>query len=194
MDKFILYIPESIQFSEEQLLTLLEGNRDLRIETDAKQNLIILPPTDLQTGKINAALTYEFGKWNISANRGLVFGSSTGFTFPDGSIKAPDVSFVSHAQAETITEKDKQGFAHIAPQFVLELRSASDKKQDVIEKMELYMENDCKLGWLIDPLELDYMIFRPKTPVETHDLTSETEIYGEDILPEFVLKWREIDR
>ena len=194
MDKFILYIPESIQFSEEQLLALCEQNSDLRIETDVDQNLIIMSPTGYKTGKLNARLLIKFGIWNETAQLGELFDSSTGFTFADGSMKAPDVSFVSNEQAAQLTEEEMKGFAHIAPEFVLELRSPTDRKKEVIKKMEMYMQNGCKLGWLIDPLDLDYMVFKPEAQVETHELSSETEISGEDVLPGFVLKWREIDR
>ncbi len=192
MDKFVLYMPQSIHLSQEQLLALCELNTHLRIETDSEQNLTIMSPTGFRTGHINAQLLILFGIWNRSTKLGQLLDSSTGFKMPDGSIKSPDLAFVSNQQLAELSDEDKVGFAPLVPEFVLELRSPTDRVKDLIVKMRQYIQNGSRLGWLIDPLENVAYVFRPENEVEKVALTDSTVLDGENVLKGFSLNWKDV--
>jgi Uma2 family endonuclease len=73
---------------------------------------------------------------------------------------------------------------------VIELRSPSDRLGDLQGKMEEWIANGVRLGWLIDPEPRHVYVYRPDAPVERHD-NPET-ISGDPVLPGFVLDLREI--
>ena len=192
MNQFILYLPESIQLTNEQLLALCERNSHLRIETDTDQNLIIMSPTGLDTGHYNSALNYFFSLWNRAQKLGYVYDSSTGFRLPDGTLKSPDVAFVLAERIERLTENERRGFAPLCPDFVLELRSPTDTKKELLLKMEHYIANGSRMAWLIDPLDMEVHIYRPEAEPEVLQWESGLTLYGEEVLPRFELQLDEL--
>jgi Uma2 family endonuclease len=174
-------------FGGKVLLALSSLNPDLRLETDKSNNLIILMPTYDKTGKINAKLIMKVGIWNEENELGEVYDSSTGFKMPvTHAVKSPDVSFILHSRLELL--EDEEQFRTIAPDFVIELRSGTDRLKTVIAKMEEYIENGVRLGWLIDPQTENVHIYRLNG---NHSIQDFDEILsGEDVLPKFELNLR----
>jgi Uma2 family endonuclease len=85
----------------------------------------------------------------------------------------------------------------MAPDFAVELRSASDSLKTVQEKMREYIKNGVRLGWLIDPQNQQVEIYRPKQDVEilrrrSPLQTSPASLSGEDVLPGFILDLAQI--
>ena len=80
--------------------------------------------------------------------------------------------------------------ARICPDFVVELRSATDRLQQMKKKMAEYIQNGARLGWLLDPIEERVYIYRPGIQVEC--LENPTELSGEDVLPGFRFNFKEI--
>jgi Uma2 family endonuclease len=116
---------------------------------------------------------------------GKVFDSSTGFKLPNGADRSPDVSWVRLERWNTLTEEQKDSFIPLAPDFALELRSKTDVLKTVQAKMQEYMDNGVRLGWLIDPQSQRVEIYRQDREVEV--LESPVSVSGEDILPGFSL-------
>jgi len=119
-----------------------------------------------------------------------VFDSSGGFVLPNGAIRSPDASWIEWPRWNGLTAAQRRGFPPICPDFVVELRSESDKKAELRIKMQEYLEQGARLGWLIDPLTTTVEIYRPGRAVEV--LERPTEVSSEDVLPGFVLDLREI--
>ena len=94
----------------------------------------------------------------------------------------------------TKREEQKQGFPPIAPDFVIELVSPSDLKnqryEDLQAKMQEYLDNGVKLGWLIEPEAKTVEIYRVGKQVEI--LNNPQTLSGEDVLPGFVLDLSDI--
>lgn len=67
----------------------------------------------------------------------------------------------------------------------MELRSRTDSLEELQDKMQEYLENGIRLGWLIDPKTRTVEIYRPSQAKEV--LPSPQTLSGEDILPGFVL-------
>jgi Uma2 family endonuclease len=174
-----------IDLTDEQFFKLCQKNRDYRFERTALGELIIMPPTGSDTGRRNVKITTQLEIWNSLNNLGEVFDSSTGFTLPNGAEGSPDASWVKIERWNALTIKQQEGFAPICPDFVVELRSRTDSLQDLQKKMEEYIENGAKLGWLIDRKNKRVEIYRPNQEVEV--LENPPTLSGENILPGFVL-------
>ncbi len=168
---------------------LAQANQDLRMELSAEGDLIVMPPTGGNTGRRNFKFAMKFGQWAEENAQGEAFDSSTGFRLPDGAVRSPDTSWVSKAKLETLTHKQMEKYPPLCPDFVLELRSPTDRLEVVKEKMQEYMENGAELGWLIDPQEKRVYIY---TADGVEELEHPQEVVGTGVLAGFVLELAEI--
>ncbi|MBX9254556.1 Uma2 family endonuclease [Desmonostoc muscorum CCALA 125] len=189
MSALILNLYPTIELTDEQFFQLCQNNRDLRLERTAEGELIIMPPTGWESGNRNSRLTQRLGNWTDADGTGLAFDSSTGFKLLNGANRSPDASWVSRQRLEALNP-DPDRFLPMAPDFAVELRSASDSLKTVQEKMREYINNGVRLGWLIDPQNQRVEIYRPGQDVEI--LPSPTSLSGEDVLRGFVLDLAQI--
>ncbi|MEH1917969.1 Uma2 family endonuclease [Nostoc sp.] len=189
MTALILNLSPTIELTDEQFFQLCQNNRDLRLERTAEGELIIMPPTGWESGNRNSKLTARLEFWADADGTGLAFDSSTGFKLPNGANRSPDASWVSRERLEALNP-DLAKFLPLAPDFAVELRSASDSLKTVQQKMQEYIDNGVRLGWLIDPQNQQVEIYRPRQDVEI--LQSPTSLSGEDVLPGFVLNLAQI--
>lgn len=178
------------RLTDDEFYAFCQANPMLRIEREADGQIIFEMPTHTKTGLRNADLIIEIGVWNRKTKLGLVADSSAGFTLPDNSVRAPDVSWISQERWDALTEKDQDKFAKICPDFVIELMSDSDEKYTLPTKMEKYFQNGVRLGWVIDPFTSQTTIYRPDAEPQTKSF--DVELSGEDVLPGFALRLREI--
>ena len=167
--------------SDRALLQLSSDNPDLRFETNPGGQLIVMSPTGSQTGNRNANLTYQVWYWNRQKKLGVAFGSSTGFKLSNGAIRSPDVSWIAIAHWNSLSDRQKRGFAPIDPDFVIELISPTDDLSITQQKMVEYMNCGIKLGWLINPDAKQVEIYRLSEEKET--LNNPSSLSGENILP-----------
>jgi Uma2 family endonuclease len=168
----------------EQFWALSLTNRDVRLELTAQGKLIVMPPTGWESGKRNANVTADLGIWNRQVQLGIVFDSSTGFILPNGAIRSPDAAWVKQDRMDALNPKP-EGFLPLAPDFAIELRSATDSARDIREKMKEYMDNGVRLGWFLNPQAKEVEIYRIRQEVEV--LKAPASLSGEDVLPGFVL-------
>ncbi|MFM6477321.1 MAG: Uma2 family endonuclease [Dolichospermum sp.] len=180
----------TLKISHEQFLDLALANRDLQLERNATGELIIMPPTGSYTGKINFDIAGQLWFWNRQTKLGEAFDSSTGFHLPNGSDRSPDAAWIKQEKWDTLSLEQKESFAPICPDFVLELRSKTDSLEKLQSKMREYIENGASLGWLIDQKNQRVEIYRPGKDVEI--LEHPTSLSGEDVLPGFILDLTEL--
>ena len=178
------------RMSDHEFFEFCQQNQDWRIERTAEGDLIIMPPTGGNTGQRNAALTATFYSWANADKTGIVFDSSTEFRLPNGAMRSPDVSWVRRSRWEELTDEEQEEFPPLCPDFVLELRSPSDRLSVLKAKMEEYIEQGAELGLLLDPFERRVYIYRPHLPVQC--LEQPESISGDPILPGFTLTLAEI--
>jgi Uma2 family endonuclease len=181
---------QAAHLSDEQFLQLCRENPDLRIEMNVRGELVIMPPTGMKTGFRNSTLAFLLTGWSRQDGSGIAFDSSTMFTLPNGAKRSPDASWVKRELWDALTEKQQEGTGPLCPDFVVELRSPSDRLPVLQEKMLEYMNNGARLGWLIDPIEKRVHIYRLEQPVEMLD--DPTMLSGDPVLPGFVLPVREL--
>lgn len=186
----IVHLRPVLELSDDQLYEFAQINRDLRIERNAQGELIIMPPTGGETGERNAEITMQLRLWAKSDGTGATFDSSTGFRLPNGAVRSPDASWVRHSRLAKLGREEKKKFIPLCPDFVIELRSATDSLSILQGKMQEYLDNGAQLGLLLDPEQRRVYVYRPETPVE--ELESPETISGEPVLTGFVLDLREV--
>ncbi|MDZ8109531.1 MAG: Uma2 family endonuclease, partial [Nostoc sp. DedQUE12a] len=174
-----------IQLTDNQFYQLCRENPEIKFERNAAGELLIMSPTGGETGNRNFEISVEFGIWNRQTQLGICFDSSTCFKLPKGANRSPDVAWIKKERWDALTPEQKEKFPPIAPDFVLELMSPSDSLRETQEKMQEYIDNKVKLGWLINPKMRQVEIYRLGQPVEI--LTTPQELSGEDVLPGFIL-------
>ncbi|MGI8544637.1 MAG: Uma2 family endonuclease [Aridibacter sp.] len=178
------------QMTDEAFYEFCQRNKDYRFELDKRGKLIIMPPTFLETSRKNNEVNFQLTFWAKKDKTGLPFESDGMFTLPNGAKRAPDAFWITKEKYFSLSEEEREEqFARIIPDFVIELRSKTDKKT-IKEKMEEYIENGVRLGWLIDPYEKRVHIYRQNGEVEI--LENPKRVSGEDVLQGFELDLAEI--
>jgi Uma2 family endonuclease len=178
-------LPWIMPMTEEQFYEFCLANRDLRIERTATGEVIVMPPAFSDTGNRNFNIAVQLGGWAERNATGLGFDSSAGFTLPNGATRSPDAAWIRLDRWNALTEEQKASFAPICPDFVVELRSASDTLSSLQKKMEEYIANGTVLGWLIDRQNRQVHIYRPHREPEI--LNAPETISGAPELPGFEL-------
>ena len=192
VEPFVIKFRPLTDMTDEQFAEFCALNDVLRIERSAEGEIILMPPTHGTTGNRNADITIDLGNWARGDGTGKYYDSSTGFKLPNGALRSPDASWISNSRLEALTSEQRSGFFKICPDFVIELRSSSDSLTELRAKMQEYMGNGARLGWLIDPLSSpkQVYIYRPQTDVEILD-DPET-VSAEPELRSFTLKLNRI--
>ena len=174
-----------INLSDKQFFQLCQQNELVQFERNADGTLVLMPLVGGTTSIRNASLTAQLGMWNRDDKLGIGFDSSTGFTLPNGAVRSPDASWLKRDRWDALTQEQKERFAPVCPDFVVELRSNTDCLKRLQEKMREYRANGARLGWLIDLGTQKVEIYRPNQDVEV--LESPATLSGESVLPGFIL-------
>ena len=179
-----------VTLTDDAFYALCRANPEVRFERTAKGELIVVPPTGGETGKSNSTINAQIWLWNDQNQLGEVFDSSTGFTLPSGADRSPDVSWVEKSRWDALTKEQKEKFIPLCPDFVIEILSPNDSLKKTQNKMQEYIENGCRLGWLINRKKQEVEISRPKQDVEVLKLPQ--TLSGENVLPGFILNLQKI--
>ena len=187
-------IPQGFKVTPEQFEQLAHAEQTVRMELTQDGELIVMSPTGGTAGRKNSRLTQQIRNWTDRDGTGEVFDSSTVFVLPNGARKSPDVSWIELTRWNQLTSAQQDGFPPIVPDFVIELVSPSDIKnqryEDLQAKMLEYLDNGVRLGWLIEPSAKTVEIYRVGKQVEI--LNNPQTLLGENVLPGFVLDLSEI--
>ncbi len=182
---FTLSLPDTWRLSGEQFFELCQNNPDCRFELSTQGELIIMPPTGGETGRRNIKLSARLEIWSTTNQQGVAFDSSTCFKLPNGAHRSPDAAWISRNRWDALTAAEKAKFPPLCPDFVVEIRSPSDRLQTLQEKMQEYQDNGAKLGWLIDPTTQRVEIYRENQAPEI--LEQPSCLSGEQVLSGFEL-------
>jgi Uma2 family endonuclease len=163
---------------------------DLRMELEPNGDLIVMTPTTAKTGFRNAEISYALGYWTEQDGRGYAFDSSTGFTLPDGSVRSPDAAWVGKERWSP-TEDEDDYLEVFCPDFIIELRSKSDRLPAAQKKMAAWIANGVKLAWLIDPQRRMVEIYRAGAG-QAETVENPAAVEGEEPVRGFVLQLERI--
>ena len=190
LNSFTIHLKPAIELTDDEFFALCQLNRDLRLERNAEGDIKVMPPTGGETGNRNAEITGQLVIWTKQDGTGAAFDSSTGFKLPNGADRSPDAAWVQKSRLAVLTQEEKEKFLPLCPDFVIELLSPSDELEEVKAKMDEYIENGARLGWLLEPRSRRVYVYRPGESVIMIENTG--QISGEPELPGFVLNLREI--
>lgn len=185
MNNIVLNLSSVTKLDQDKFYQVCQSNPDLKLERNAIGELIIMSPTGGITGKINSDINTELNLWNRQNNLGVVFDSSTGFQLPNGANRSPDAAWIDLKVWNKLSIKEQERFIPLCPDFVIELRSASDNLKQLQDKLTEYINNGTRLGWLINRQDQQVEIYRRGKIKEV--LNTPTLVTGEDVLPGFVL-------
>lgn len=159
-------------------------NPDLKVEQNANGEIVVVTPTGSEGASRNLEISVQLHGWAKNFG-GKTFDSSVLFSLPDGSKRGPDASWIAKDRWEALSPEDREAFAPICPDFVIELRSRSDRLSSLKQKMLDYISNGVRLGWLIDPFDRQVYIYRRNREIEI--VSNPLSLSGEDVLPDFEL-------
>jgi Uma2 family endonuclease len=188
--------PMTVNFPLIQQMTTTEfyefclANRDLRIERTASGEVIIMSPAFADTGNRNMKIAHQVANWAEQDGTGETFDSSAGFTLPNGATRSPDAAWIKLERWNALTDSQQASFAPICPDFVIELRSSSDRLSTLQDKMQEYIDNGALLSFLIDRKNRTVHIYRPNQTPQI--LENPEAVEGSPELPSFVLKMAKI--
>ena len=175
------------RMGERAFFTFCQENPNLRIEQDKHGNILIMPPVSYQSGHHESEINGDLVIWNRHHKLGKTFSSQTLFVLPDGEKRMPDAAWVSNEKDQAISKKERKSFAHVVPDFVVEIASPSDTIPALRRKMqEVWMANGVRLAWLIDTMNEKVYIFsddNTETLLEGFDQS----LSGEPVLSGFVI-------
>lgn len=171
--------------SEEEFFSFCLKNPNLKIEQDKQGNIIIMSPVSYFSGNHESIVSGYLFMWNVKHKSGKTFSPSTMFVLPNGEKRMPDAAWVSLEKDKKLSKRQKMTFAHIVPDFIIEVRSPSDRVSDLREKMRnVWILNGVRLAWLIDPMEEKAYIYHAdgsEAVIAGFDKTLE----GGEVLPGF---------
>ncbi len=178
------------RFTDEEFFEFCRINDELNMERDAKGNIIIMDLTGSETGSFNIEVSTEVNNWNRKSKKGKAFDSNTGFTLPNSAVRSPDTAWIAIERWKALPREDRKKFAHISPDFIIEIRSENDRLKVLQEKMKEYIENGVRLAWLIDSQNEQVFIYRINGTIELVN-SFDIPLSGEDILEGFEIRLSE---
>ena len=186
-----LNIPGIQAFSDKELLELSLANPDLIIERDQNGQLFIkmLSISSIKSAN-KSGLIGEIGIWNRKDKSGKILGSGTGFFLTDSSMRVPDVAWIKLDRWNGLSMSEKKSFPHLAPDFVIELKSDTDSLKDLQFKMLKWIENGVRLAWLVSTEEQLTYIYKSGEELKT--CSFDELLFGENVLVDFSVRLSEI--
>jgi Uma2 family endonuclease len=153
--------------TDEEFSSLCAAHPDLSFEMSSHGELIVMPQTYTLTGARNNEVGAQLRNWSRQEKRGLVFDSSTGWVLPNGARRSPDAAWVSKHRVKDLDPATLNRYWRMCPDFVIELRSETDRLRTLREKMLEWLANGAQLAWLIDPDTRSVEVYRPGSEPET---------------------------
>lgn len=188
----LLIYAQRLRLTDDDFTQLCIDNPELRLERTKERNIVIMSPNFTLSGFYHSAILGALVVWNRQQRPGYVFDSSAAFYLPDGSLRMPDVCWLSRERFNQVANTDRERFMHVCPNFVVEVKSKTDRWDDTVAKMNNWLANGAQLGWLVDPDKESVWVFRPGQSAPDKITSFDQELTGEDVLGGFVFDLREL--
>ena len=172
-------------WSEDEFFEFCQVNRELRIERSAKGEIIVMSPAGGRSGYESGEVFGQLRAWALQDKTGVAFDSSAGFRLPNGGMRAPDAAWVLLSRLQKLSNREREQFIPLCPDFVIEVASPSDRISELRQKMEEYLQAGLRLGWLILPDSRQVEIYAPSGG---RVIESPETVTGDPILPGFRLE------
>lgn len=187
---YISFEDDAPKMTPEEFWEFSRQNPNMRAELTKDGEVTLMSPTGFESSYENSQINFQLTSWANKDGSGIVTESNGGFILPNGATYAPDNTWTRKSRIAKFTAKERRKFLPLCPDFVIELLSFSDKLSELQAKMDEYLENGLRLGWLIDPYRKRVHVYRPGQEAEI--LEDPSRVSGEDVLPGFALDLMEI--
>jgi Uma2 family endonuclease len=175
-----------VKLTHQEFYQLCVANPDAKLELTSSGELVVMSPTGGVSGNRNNKLTQRVGNWTDEDGTGIAFDSSTMFKLPNGAFRSPDAAWISLARWNQLSLDEQESFPPICPDFVVELRSKTDTLKSIQDKMQEYLDNGTRLGFLLNPQGKQVEIYRQVQVKEV--VNAPGDVSGEAVLMGFVLR------
>lgn len=188
MEPIVIDLSPVINLTDEQFYHLAVSQPDcIKLERTPTGEIIVVTPHGAETSNRNIKILAQLETWaDQNEDLGLAFDSDTEFNLPNGGNRSPDATWISCDRWESLSDREREVFPPICPDFVIELRSPSDRLRPLQDKMQEYLNSGLRLGWLINRQDKQVEIYRQGRSKEV--LQQPATLSGEDVLPGFVLR------
>jgi Uma2 family endonuclease len=190
LDQIVLHLRPNIKLSDRQFFDICLDNPDVRIEANDQGALIIMAPLGCESGERESEIIAQLRNWAKKDGTGKTFSSSTIFHLPNGAYRSPASSWVRLKRWNKLTKAEQKKCSPICPDFVIELRSETDRLPPLKAKMEEYIDNSAEMGLLIDRIKRQVHVYRRGRKAKVLD-EPET-VSCEPTLPGFALDMEEV--
>ncbi|MEM6261384.1 MAG: Uma2 family endonuclease [Bacteroidota bacterium] len=174
----------SENMTEDEFFEFCQENSYLQIERDADQNIVVMSPAGGYSGYYESKFIHAITDWCDKSHLGASFSSSTGFILPNGAMRSPDASWLNQQKWDSIPHEVKKKFLPTVPDFIVEVKSETDSLPRLQDKMEEWIANGVRLGWLVDPENEHIHVYHQAGEPEKLEGFQRT-LTGEDIMPGF---------
>jgi Uma2 family endonuclease len=171
--------------TDEEFAEFCEENPDYFIEMTADGEILIKPPNYTLTSIQSVEIAGQLAEWNDMQRTGIVTNKISGFVLPNGARRSAGVSWIARSSLNKLDPAAILKYWHLCPDFVIELRSQTDRLPTLRAKMREWMANGAQLAWLIDPDRRAVEVYRPDCDPEIID--NATAVTGEGPVEGFVL-------
>jgi Uma2 family endonuclease len=185
-----LQVPRVTRRSPDWFYNFCQVNGDLQFEQTAEGEILVMAPAGFESGDRELEVGGQLREWAKREGSGRANGANAGFRLPNGATRVPDASWTLKSRLNKLTASEREKFPLLCPDFVIEVVSPSDRLTTLRAKMEEYLANGVRLGWLIDPKQRNVYIYRPGKKVQVRH--NARRISGSPELPGFVLKLAEV--
>ena len=179
------------RMTDEEFFHFCQDNTDVKFERTSSGQIIVMSPTTFITGDRNREILYQLTKWNKKYKLGRAVDSDTGFYLANGAMRNPDAAWVSNEKLSKLSASELDSFPHVCPDFIVELKSKSDSIKELQAKMDEWMSNGCRLGWLIDADTEIVYVYEPGKQINEHK-NFNSPLSGEPVLKGFELVLSEL--
>ena len=169
----------------ERLVQLTRDNEPYDFQFSAQGELIVMAPSGPLSNRDETVINADLEMYNRQ-NPGMCFSQTVAFRLPNDAQLMPDAAWITQERFDNLTEFELRNTINGAPDFVVEVRSRSDRLTPLLAKMAEWMEAGARLGWMLDAIDRRVYIFRPGREIEI--LENPAVLYGEDVLPGFVFE------
>ena len=168
-----------------RLVQLTRDNEPYDFQFSAQRELIVMAPSGPLSNRDETVINADLEMYNRQ-NPGMCFSQTAAFRLPSNAQYMPDAAWITQERFDNLTEFELRNTINGAPDFVVEVRSRSDRLTPLLAKMAEWMEGGSRLGWLLDATDRRVYIFRSGHEMEI--LENPAMLYGEDVLPGFVFE------
>lgn len=182
----------SESLTEEEFFRFCHENESVHIERDETGKIVIMPPSGFEADAFAQQLSSFLSAWNQKTKAGIVSGSSAGFILADKSMRSPDAAWISNDILNKIPKEEKAGFLRACPEFIIEVKSPTDRLPDLKKKIQAWIKNGAKLAWLVNPEDEVTWVYEEGKEPEV--VKFDEVINGKSVLPEFEIKIASINK